>query len=287
MRQTESDGMQVPPDFHARYDRELPPAAAVEATGLRRLESDFPAAIVHVDETTGAPKQVTVPAPSARLTPAATDAEAAVRALVDDRADLWGLGPDDVATVEIRSVSERGLRTARLIQRVGNREVFNSDVTVALTPANEVIAVTGQLFAGAAAVAGDAALPADARVAIAVAATDLTGRSFAAEDFVEELEAQPSGPYRDFRADDAAGLVRPVRVKEVLFPLGGRNFVAGFYAELWFSDLPAFSYVVSAEQPAEVLYRKNLQDEVTFTYAVHNTRDQLSRPLDSPAPGSP
>jgi extracellular elastinolytic metalloproteinase len=287
MRQPDSRGMQIPPNFHARYDRERPSAVEPDRTGLVRLESDIPVAVVHVDDVTGTPKQVMVAAPTIRLAPAAADAEAAVRAFVDDRADLWGLGPDDTATVEISSVSEQGLRTAHLIQRVGNREVFDSDVTVALTPANEVIAITGQLFAGASAAAAEAALPADTRAAIAAAASDLTGRTYAAETFAEQPDAQPSGPYRNFHADDTSELVRPARIKEVLFPLGDRTFVPGFYIELWFADLPAFSYVVSAEQPAEVLYRKNLQADASFTYAVHNTRDPLSRPLDSPAPGSP
>jgi hypothetical protein len=287
MRVTDNGRARVPSDFHARYDSERVSVVEPELAGLVRLESDVPAATVHIDDVTGVPKQVTVPAQNLRLTPAAADAEAAVRAFVDDRADLWGLSPEDLATVEVSSVSERGLRTARLLQRVGNREVFDSEVVVALTPANEVIAITGQLFAGAATVEGDAALPADAQTAIAAAASDLTGRSYAAEAFAEQPGVQSSGSYREFHADEASGLVRPARVKEVLFPLGGRTFVPGFYVELWLADLPAFSYVVSVEQPAEVLYRKNLQADVTFTYAVHNTRDLLSRPLDSPAPRSP
>lgn len=104
-----------------------------------------------------------------------------------------------------------------------------------------------------------------------------------ARDLVER--PQTEGPYREY-GTGGPGLERPVRVKDVLFPLGDRTFVPAYYLELWLAGRPPFGYVVSARRPPEVLYRKNLQAHA-FSYAVHNSGDELLRPLDSPAPGSP
>ena len=80
---------------------------------------------------------------------------------------------------------------------------------------------------------------------------------------------------------------RPVRVKDVLFPMGEGHFVPAYFIELWIRDYPAFSYVVDAVDAPDVLFRKNLTSRVTFKYRVHNTGDALFRPEDGPAPGTP
>jgi Zn-dependent metalloprotease len=111
---------------------------------------------------------------------AAAAPDIAAAGFVRDRADLWELTEDDVATVEVQPVSRRGLRTVRLLQRVGGVEVFNSDVTVAVNADNEVFAVAGQLFRGAATMHQRARglAGSDAAPAIVAAAAHLTGARF-------------------------------------------------------------------------------------------------------------
>jgi extracellular elastinolytic metalloproteinase len=298
----------VPQDFHALYDSGARRARgtasmtsdAGETPGHGRLAADVEDLQVDYDEATGLPNRVASRSPAARLSRGASgSAEEAVGRFVAEHADLWGLSPQDVEGVEVASVSGSRLRTAHLVQRVDGVEVFNSDVTAAVTPANEVVSVAGQFFPGVAAAsrAGRAAATTPEQ-AIAVAAFDLTGVVFDASSFVvvdvmeEPGEPSRTGAYRSYRFDGAdmdsgPGFDRPVRVKDVLFPLGQGEFAPAYYLELWITSFPAFSYVVDAVGEPEVLFRKNLRADVAFTYRVHNTGDATCRPEDGPAPGSP
>jgi hypothetical protein len=298
-------GRDVPQDFHALYDagarRERGTAfstgEAAETAGHGRLAAEVADLRVDYDEATGLPNRVASLSPGARLSsePSAS-AEEAVGRFVAEHADLWGLSPQDAEGVEVASVSGSRLRTAHLVQRVDGVEVFNSDVTAAVTPANEVVSVAGQFFPGVATAgrAGRAAATTAAQ-AIAVAAFDLTGVEFDPSSFVVADEAagpERAGGYQNYRFQGADGdsgpaFDRPVRVKDVLFPLGQEQFVPAYYLELWIRTFPAFSYVVDAVGQPDVLFRKNLRADVAFTYRVHNTGDAVCRPEDGPAPGSP
>ena len=196
------------------------------------------------------------------------------------------------------------LKTVNLVQRVEGTEVFNSDVTAAVNADNEVISLAGQFFPGAgeestraraaargATRGGEAGLTREEE-AIARAAFDLTGIVYKAEDFVPAEAPPDSGAYRFYEFNPSEGetrpqLDRPVRLKDVMFPLGAGEFVPGYYMEVWVKGFPAFSYVMDAIDTPDVLYRKNLTSEVAFKYRVHNTGDSLSRPHDGPAPGTP
>ena len=192
------------------------------------------------------------------------------------------------------------LKTVNLIQRVEGKEVFNSDVTAAVNANNDVISVAGQFFPGAgqeaarsrAATRGAAGGLTAEEEAIARAAFDLTGVVYRAEDFAPAPAPPDSGPYRFYEYKPSEGdtrhaFERPVRLKDVMFPLGGGEFVPGYYMEIWIKTFPAFSYVMDAVETPDVLYRKNLTSDVTFKYRVHNTGDSLFRPHDGPAPGTP
>ena len=212
---------------------------------------------------------------------------------IQDRGDLWNLTPEDAATVEVVSVSQKGLNTVNLIQRVEGKEVFNSDVTAAVSPDNEVISVAGQLFPGATAARSRAraATTISEEEAIARAAFDLTDVTYEAADFSPTEAPADSDPYRFYqftpKEDPRPTFDRPVRVKDVMFPLGEGQFVPAYYMELWIKGLPAFSYVIDALDTPDVLYRKNLTFGVAFRYRVHNTGDAIFRPEDGPAPGTP
>jgi extracellular elastinolytic metalloproteinase len=335
---------QIPANFHALYDRGeraarglAPAAGRAETAGHRRLAADVGDVDVQYDAFTGQPNFVASRQPAARLSRAAAPTpEAAVTAFLNSRGDMWGLTPEDTASIEVVSVSQpappaasprgararRGaeaaepstfspgaLKTVNMIQRVGGVEVFNSDVTAAVDAANNVLAVSGQFFPGAAdattrargagsrsrAAAGDAAAAAttSAEEAIARAAFDLTGVTYSAADFAPIRASRDSGPHYRFYAyrapsrDPRPVFERPVRLKDVMFPLSEGQFVPAYYFELWITGFPAFSYVMDAVDTPDVLFRKNLTSHVAFTYHVHNTRDKVYRPQDGPAPGTP
>lgn len=196
------------------------------------------------------------------------------------------------------------LKTVNLIQRVEGKEVFNSDVTAAVNANNEVIAVSGQFFPGTATSdirsrargagrAGEAAAEnlTPEEEAIARAAFDLTNSPYEASEF-ERVEGPPnSGPYRyyEYRPSDDTRppFTRPVRVKDLMFPLSEGQFVPAYYIELWVKGFPAFSYVMDAIDTPDLLYRRNLTSRAAFKYRVHNTGDATFRPHDGPAPGTP
>ena len=297
----------IPEDFHALYDQgfraahgTLPeePAARVESAGPDRLAEDVSSElVVDYDEATRLPKFVAPQEPGARLSTAPADSpEDSVTQFIQERGDLWNLTPEDAATVDVTSVSRRGLNTVNVIQHVEGKEVFNSDVTVAVSANNEVISVSGQLFPGAAAVSqrAMAATTTSEEEAIAKAAFDLTSVAYEAADFSPTEAAADSEPYRFYQftpqedeEDPRPSFERSVRLKDVMFPLGEGQFVPAYYIELWIESFPAFAYVVDAVEEPDVHFRRNLTDEVEFRYRVFNTKDDVCRPEDGPAPGTP
>jgi hypothetical protein len=141
------------PNFHALYDQgfraargTLPEAPArMETAGHDRLSEDVSDLVVNYDEATRLPNFVASREPAARLSTSPADSpEDACVQFIRDRGDLWNLTPEDTATVEVVSVSRRGLPTVNLIQRVEGKEVFNSDVSAGVSPNNEVISVAGR-----------------------------------------------------------------------------------------------------------------------------------------------
>ena len=294
---------EVPEDFHALYDqgfraaRGIQPKATpqAETAGHTRLSADVPDLVVEYDEATQLPNRVISRQPAARLSRSRGGSpEDAVTQFVQDRADLWDLTPQDAATVEVVSVSRKGLNTVNLIQRVEGKEVFNSDMTAAVSSNNEVISLAGQLFPGAAAARNRAMAAATTSEdeAIAQAASDMTNVDYAAADFSTMAAPPNSDPYRFYEFTPKAGdprprFERPVRVKDVMFPLGEGQFVPGYYMELWIKDFPALSYVIDAIDTPDVLFRRNLTSRIAFKYNVHNTDDAICRPEDGPAPGTP
>jgi extracellular elastinolytic metalloproteinase len=293
----------IPGNFHALYDQgvraargTLPEAPArAQSAGHERLSEDVSDVVVDYDEATRLPNFVASREPTARLSTAPADSpEDAVTRFIQDRGDLWNLTPEDAATADVVSVSRRGLNTVNLIQRVEGKEVFNSDVTAAVSPDNEVISVSGQFFPGAAG-AGQRAMAATTtseEEAIAKAAFDLTNITYEPTDF-SPAEAPPdSEPYHFYQftpqdEDPRPTFERPVRVKDVMFPLGEGQFDSALYTELWIEGFPTFAYVVDTVDTPDVLFRKNLTSEVDFRYRVFNTRDDNCRPEDGPAPGTP
>ena len=155
-----ADEREVPKNFHALYDRGFRAArgtpmraARADTAGHARMRAEVPGLEVVYDDATQLPKRVAVQQPEARLSAARAgraggSPEDAVMEFVQDRGDLWNLSADDAATVEVVSVSRRGLPTVQLVQRVGGTEVFNSEVKAAVDRNNQRVSLAGQLFPG-------------------------------------------------------------------------------------------------------------------------------------------
>ena len=147
----------IPGDFNALYSQAARASRGVALTGapaernaVARLASAVPEVRVDYDEATQNPVRVSSARPDGRLTaePSESPQEAA-RQFVAERADLWELTNSDVDTVEVVSVSSRGLPTVRMFQKVDGVEVFQSDMTAAVAADNKVVSVAGQLFRSA------------------------------------------------------------------------------------------------------------------------------------------
>ncbi|MEM7350296.1 MAG: M36 family metallopeptidase [Acidobacteriota bacterium] len=288
-----------PEDFHALYDQGTRAArrtltASTETTGHQRLAEQFSDLAVEYDEATSTPNFVCSRKPEDRLATGYGSVEEAAAGFVRDHCDLWNLSDDDAQTVEVASVSRQGLPTVRLTQRMEGREVFDSEINAAVTGDNEVLSVSGQLFAGTSVVrsARRSVLVTSAEEAIAQAAFDLTGEVYDPREIAPAKEPGDGNPYLFFEHqrsdnDERPAFERPVRIKEVMFPIGEGEFVPAFYMELWLKGVPAFSYVIDAVDTPDVLFRKNLTSHAAFAYRVYNTGDALLRPEDGPAPGTP
>lgn len=324
-----------PEDFHALYDRGFRSARGLALLAeptvtpqLRQMTAAVKDLDVHYDQATQLPNLIVTKRPTARLSSrAAGTPEGVVTEFIRSRGNLWELSDEDANTIEVVSVSRPksepeaesaptrstrkgkraqsestfdvgNLRTVNMIQRIEGKEVFNSEVTAAVTPNNEVLSVAGQFFPGAGARAARSRAMAAPTAhtpeeeAIARAAFDLTNHPYTAADFKRASDPPDSGAYRFFEYTGTAGgsrpsLLRPVRLKDVMFPLSEGQFVPAYYMELWMTGFPAFSYVMDAVDTPDLLYRKNLTSHVAFKYFVHNTGDAIFRPHDGPAPGSP
>jgi Fungalysin/Thermolysin Propeptide Motif./Fungalysin metallopeptidase (M36). len=321
-----------------------PPTVRAARASSRQLAADVGSDVdVQYDQVTQLPNLIMTRRPDIRLSRRTQGTpEGAVTEFIRSRGTLWNLSAEDVETIEVVSVSQpqgnteaapsgrggrargsrRGARssepdfnigslsTVNMIQRVEGKEVFNSDVTAAINPNNEVLSVAGQFFPGT----GKTARKAEARrrqrgarggaeadsspqthteeEAIARAAFDLTNFTYEPSEFTRATDHADSGPYRFYEykaADDSQRppFVRAVRLKDVMFPLSEGQFVPAYYMEIWIKGFPAFSYVLDAVETPELLYRRNLTSHAAFKYRVHNTGDAIFRPHDGPAPGTP
>ena len=292
-----ADEPKVPSNFSALYDiglrtrRGLLPSR--RTSGDMRLSDTIDDLQVEYDEATQMPVRVTSRS-SARSLARTTSAEPedAAREFIDAHRDLWNLSTPDLATVKVKSVSRKGIPTVRLVQQVNGTDVFNSDMTVALNGYNQVVSVTGQLFAGAnePAARGLVAQRETAiEEAIATAAQDLTNYPFNAEEFVLNAGRQGADRYYAFtprRSEERPGFDRETRTKSVMFPHGEGQFASGYYIELWIHGYPPFAYVLDTIETPDILFRKNLSARA-FAFRVHNAGDALHRPEDGPAPGTP
>ena len=278
----------VPSDYHTLYDagarrlRGAPMAAAAAAPSgaERRLAEAVPTLAVEYDAATQRPNLLASRRPGAALSAPAADAAQAVQRFIAERRDLWGLSDADAATVDVVSVSraraadgaaDPARRRSRGLQLGGHRRGG---------PSNEVISVVRAALPGRGSAAparsrgggpADAARGGDRQGGLRPDRPLPTRRRRLRARRRRRPTAGRTGFYQHQarrRTTRARAFDRPVRVKDVMFPLGERavrpRLLPGAVDRR--ASPPSATSSTRSTTP-DVLFRKNL----TAQRGVHAT----------------
>jgi len=236
------------------------------------------------------------------LQAAARTPEDAARAHLAAHAPRYGLSPEALSTASVVRVLDvgRGGVVVVMRQSVGGIELFHSDVKVLMDRALGLVAIGGNLHAGAVPTPKTMGFVVSAAQAIAGALHDLYGASLAPADVVA-LRTQAAGhaggdlrtPGYSYHAlapsevvrSTAIHLTEPIRIKPVYFPLPGRIVPAYFLeiiAQTRIGDpSDAWAYVIAADD-GRLLYREDLTHGDTFNFRVWADATGDLRPADGP-----
>jgi len=214
--------------------------------------------------------------------------EAAARAHLAAHAPRYGLSAAALSTAVVTRVLDRG-RGALVVtvgQRVGGVEVFRDEVKVIMDRGLRLVALSGNLHAGAVPAPRTAGFLRSEAQALASALRDLHGVALSAADIVDRRESKGGYRYYDLGAtSQPVRLVEPARVKRVYFPLPDR-IVPAFYLEILTrraaGGLPdAHAYVFAADD-GRLLYRADLTHHDVFDYRLWADATGDERPADGP-----
>ena len=182
-----------------------------------------------------------------------------------------------------------GLTIARYQQTLGGFEIFRKEANLLLDKANRLVAASGQMInnidsASLKLASNKQSFTLDGGEAIQKALYNMAGvDAFAVFDVAEK-----SGKYQSYNTVQSIGdfvLDNSARSKEVWYDLG-HKLVPAYYIELAgrYKNDPkqvAYSFVISAEN-GDLLFRKNLVEEESFTYRVFTDNATDKALLDGP-----
>jgi hypothetical protein len=218
----------------------------------------------------------------ARTTAAAP--EDAARQFIDAHRDLWNLSTPDLETVQIRSVSWKGLPTVPP-HSTGERRPMSSitDMTVALDGANQVVSVTGQLFAAPTSLLREAS-PRSARRRSrkrlrpprAILTNHLSMPKSSCSTRAARVPSSITLLPRDVPKSGPAS-IREVRTEVRHVSARRRQFASGYYIELWIHGYPPFAYVLARSRRLTFCSGRTSAREPSDT-ASTTTGDALHRP---------
>ncbi len=281
-------------NYHARYNQDFRDSHNIQAAISKKLDTriDQEWIKVHLDPATLHPNLISVQKTGVKLDLPAIDSPEEDSILVIKKLkDLWELTETDIENSAVKSVSRKGLNVTRLIQRINGIDVFCSEISIAFNKERQVVSIAGQFFSGTDSFSGLNPDESDifTEKAIVKSIFDLTNISLNEFDF---HYVKTDGQYRFYEfeplsKEKSLQFQRLIRVKDVIFPLGGDVFIPGYYIELWVDKFHASSYIIEADETPQLLFRKDLTASEAFKYRVHNTGDEMFRPEDGPAPGSP
>jgi len=165
----------------------------------------------------------------------------------------------DLSTLRVRYVTapEGGATIVKFDQYIDGIQLFDTEIAVALTRANEVSGVSGRMY-GQVEEAPDPQPGSRCRLrALSPLLSRFDGRIVSPADFEKltttqgaDMQNTPSIPDRN--AGSSPFFSEATRIKAVLFPLASGQFVPAYYLELLTEGNPSgtgpsFSYVIDAE----------------------------------------
>ncbi len=242
----------------------------------KQLQAKVPRLNIIDSKETGGPEVVGVKSGPVQLASAGNGSRPLVaRRFVTDNAALYGLSPAQAAALELDAdyVNPAGnLAWVRFKQHVDGIPVFRGDLTVAMTPRNEIFRTMGQLAVGVPSDFSADSPELTAAEAAAIAAKSVEWELPAERFAVSEEAADGSrvtlgtGPFAE-----------RTEMELVYFPLGPGALELAWSMTLW-GNPDAYYTLVSATD-GTVLFRKNITNYESHTYHVYNS--------DSPNPGTP
>ena len=202
------------------------------------------------------------------------------------------------ADLTLRTVSTNGLglHVVRLEQRREGLPVFRGGVNLLLDARKNLVAASGVVAPGGLETAAQARAPVrlGARAAVATALADLTGEEVASELLVAAPGAQAGEQRLEFASyarQPSLQLLKPVRAREVWFPMGP-VLKRAWYVEALVGgpERPSlyFAHVVS-DTDGQLLLRQDLTRDAAHTYRVWADPAPPFTPHDGPhgSAGSP
>ena len=218
--------------------------------------------------------------------------ESAARLHLERHASRYGLAREALATARVSQIHDlgRGGIIVVLRQAPGGIELFHNDVKVLLDRKLELVAIGGNLHAGAVAHPKTHGFLAAETSALAAAFKDLHGVGVDPSAFLDTKQTKGDYHYYDLGASPALKgtdlhFVDPARIKRVYFPLPDR-LVPAYFLELHTQRLgdvesSAYAYVIAADD-GRLLYRENLTHGEIFNYRVYADATGDHRPMDGP-----
>ena len=211
-----------------------------------------------------------------------------VRGFIRANSDLYGLSPNDIATLKVsgESVSSgSGMRMVRVEQTVNGLPVFQSDTRFILDAQGRVIRSTGLIIPGAALAAlnFDGLISAQAALGVAMNSVEIQTDTSQAT----LTNANTDGTEVEIVANNP-NIAGNVNSKLVYFPLAPGILVPA-WSQVTFTIGSGDWYTLVDATSGKLLWRKNIRDNAS----THNARFRVyvqadgTTPADSPAPLSP
>ncbi len=260
-------------------ERALPPAFVASRDAQRSVPTFLWA--IRSGATSPVPLDVAVRTP-----------EDAARAHLAAHAPRYGLSAAALSTASVVRVRDLGRGGILVVMRqsVGGVELFHSDVKVLMDRALGLVAIGGNLHAGAVPTAKTPGFVVSEAQAIAGAFRDLYGAPLAPADVVDLGTPKAGYDFHTLAPSEAVTraaihLTEPVRIKPVYFPLPGRIVPAYFLEILARTTMgaaaDACAYVIAADD-GRLLYREALAHGDTFDFRVWADATGDLRPADGP-----
>jgi large repetitive protein len=213
--------------------------------------------------------------------------ESAARQHFDRFAPAYGITGKSLAEVNAASTTRtrRGDYLVRLGQKVDGIELYRAEVKVLMQSDLSLVALSGTPSQLTGAKPGERRFQLSAGQALSRALTDLYSEPVPDALASATKAAQGSFAWLELPPSSAIKLSEPARAKKVLFRSGER-LIGAYFMEFYSShgltpDSDAYSYVIAADD-GRVLERRNLTQDVAFTYRVFADSDAEGRPFDGP-----